>query len=276
MENGNSLAAELGYNTRLRKISNNSSVISDDEERCSDDEEISWSTENSEEDSFLLDEDDSELSYHSDISTINQNYKEVKSMLEALSIETKTDAKKDFPSEDGKRKNELQSRLSSTVVAINPNVQWDDIAGLDAAKSILKKAIIMPTLFPSIFVGKRKPYRGILFYGPPGTGKTYLAKAVATEIQDCSFFSVSSSDLLSKWVGESEKLVHSIFEMANQTKSDRSVIFIDEIDALCSSRDRGKKYEFLIKVSAHHVHDRICLIYLKCKMFIVFIAHLYR
>jgi vacuolar protein-sorting-associated protein 4 len=83
-------------------------------------------------------------------------------------------------------------------------VRWEDVAGLDGAKEALKEAVILPIKFPHLFTGKRVPWRGILLYGPPGTGKSYLAKAVATEA-DSTFFSVSSSDLVSKWMGESER-----------------------------------------------------------------------
>ena len=98
----------------------------------------------------------------------------------------------------------LQGRLSSTIMTEKPNVKWEDVAGLDGAKEELQESIILPMKFPELFTGKRKARRGILLYGPPGTGKSYLAKAVATEV-DCTLFSISSSDIFSKWMGESEK-----------------------------------------------------------------------
>jgi vacuolar protein-sorting-associated protein 4 len=98
----------------------------------------------------------------------------------------------------------LRGALAGAVLSEKPNVKWEDVAGLDGAKEALKEAVILPIKFPHLFQGKRQPWKGILLYGPPGTGKSYLAKAVATEANS-TFFSVSSSDLVSKWMGESER-----------------------------------------------------------------------
>lgn len=118
-----------------------------------------------------------------------------------------------------------------------PNVHWSDIAGLEGAKDALKEAVIMPVKFPQLFKGNRRPAAGILLYGPPGTGKSFLAKAVATEANS-TFFSVSSSDLVSKWMGESERLIKQLFSLAREQRP--SIIFIDEVDALCGPRGEGE------------------------------------
>jgi len=155
--------------------------------------------------------------------------------------------------EENEDQKKLKDSLHGAILKEKPNVKWDDVAGLHAAKEALKEAVILPMKFPQLFTGKRKPWKGILLYGPPGTGKSYLAKAVATEA-DSTFFSISSSDLVSKWLGESEKLVKNLFEMARESKP--SIIFIDEIDSLCSSRSdsesesaRRIKTEFLVQMN---------------------------
>lgn len=101
----------------------------------------------------------------------------------------------------------LRNALEGVVLQERPNVKWEDVAGLEGAKESLKEAVLLPIKFPHFFSGKRKPWKGILLYGPPGTGKSFLAKAVATEAKS-TFFSVSSSDLVSKWMGESERYVY--------------------------------------------------------------------
>ncbi|CAG9329601.1 VPS4B [Blepharisma stoltei] len=146
----------------------------------------------------------------------------------------------------------LRKGLEGAIITEKPNVKWTDVAGLANAKQVLQEAVILPSRFPELFVGKRTPWKGILLYGPPGTGKSFLAKACATEC-DGTFFSVSSSDLVSKFMGESERLVRSLFEMARSSRP--AVIFIDEIDSLCGSRSEGEndatrriKTEFLVQM----------------------------
>mmetsp|Transcript_3165 Transcript_3165/g.4629 ORF Transcript_3165/g.4629 Transcript_3165/m.4629 type:complete len:443 (-) Transcript_3165:81-1409(-) len=159
---------------------------------------------------------------------------------------------KDPTSNDAER-NKLRAGLEGAILKNKPNVHWDDVAGLHAAKDALKEAVILPIKFPQLFKGERKPWKGILLYGPPGTGKSYLAQAVATEANS-TFFSVSSADLVSKWLGESEKLVRNLFEMARESKP--AIIFIDEVDSLCGSRGsqesesaRRIKTEFLVQMN---------------------------
>ncbi|MFH1399612.1 MAG: CDC48 family AAA ATPase [Candidatus Woesearchaeota archaeon] len=118
-----------------------------------------------------------------------------------------------------------------------PNVKWEDIGGLADVKQELIEAVEWPLKNPQAFkrLGVRPP-RGILLYGAPGTGKTLLAKAVANESQ-ANFILVKGPELLSKWVGESEKAVRKIFEKARQTAP--TIIFFDEIDSLAPRRGKS-------------------------------------
>ncbi|HEX8693095.1 MAG TPA: CDC48 family AAA ATPase [Longimicrobium sp.] len=118
-----------------------------------------------------------------------------------------------------------------------PNVGWDDIGGLEEAKRALKEGVELPLRHPDAFrrLGIR-PAKGFLLYGPPGTGKTLIAKAVARE-SEANFISAKSSDLLSKWYGESEQQVSRLFQRARQVAP--TVIFVDEIDSLAPERGGG-------------------------------------
>eukprot|EP00484_Ammonia_sp_Unknown_P006896 CAMPEP_0197074146 /NCGR_PEP_ID=MMETSP1384-20130603/210962_1 /TAXON_ID=29189 /ORGANISM="Ammonia sp." /LENGTH=485 /DNA_ID=CAMNT_0042512987 /DNA_START=36 /DNA_END=1493 /DNA_ORIENTATION=- len=159
--------------------------------------------------------------------------KKKKPRLRANSNKASSDDDDNADSED-EEVAKLQSGLCNAIVMDKPKVKWSDVAGLETAKSLLKEAVILPIRFPQLFTGKRKPFQGILLYGPPGTGKSYLAKAVANEANNSTFFSVSSSDLISKYVGESEKLIKNLFVLARRKKP--SIIFIDEIDSLATKR----------------------------------------
>ncbi|MFW9900531.1 MAG: AAA family ATPase [Candidatus Thorarchaeota archaeon] len=133
---------------------------------------------------------------------------------------------------------ELIDMISGTIVTESPNVRWDDIAGLENVKQAVREAIVLPIAKPNLFTGARKPWSGILLFGPPGCGKTLLAKAAATECK-ATFFSASSADLLSKWLGESEKLISSLFKVARLKAP--SLIFMDEIDSVATKRGEGSE-----------------------------------
>lgn len=131
----------------------------------------------------------------------------------------------------------VQPSAMREIMIQAPNVSWDDIGGLEDVKRSLREGIELPLREPEAFrrVGIR-PAKGFLLFGPPGTGKTLLAKAVAREAE-ANFLATKSSDLLSKWYGESEKQVSRLFQRARQVAP--SVVFIDEIDALAPQRGGG-------------------------------------
>ncbi|MBD3160409.1 MAG: CDC48 family AAA ATPase [Candidatus Lokiarchaeota archaeon] len=120
------------------------------------------------------------------------------------------------------------------VMVESPNVQWNDVGGLDEVKSRLREAVEAPLKHPDVFeeMGIRTP-KGVLLFGPPGTGKTLLAKAVATE-SEANFISIKGPEIFNKYVGESEKAVREIFKKARQTAP--CVLFFDEIDAVMGHR----------------------------------------
>ncbi len=133
---------------------------------------------------------------------------------------------------------EIQPSALREVYVERPNVHWDDIGGLDNAKRELREAVELPLEKPELFekMGIR-PVKGILLYGPPGTGKTLLAKAAATE-SNANFIAVNGPAVLSKWVGESEKMVRELFRKARQAAP--CILFIDELDAIASKRGEGE------------------------------------
>lgn len=147
----------------------------------------------------------------------------------------------------------LIEHVSNEIMDRDPNVRWDDIAGLEHAKKCVTEMVIWPLLRPDIFKGCRSPGRGLLLFGPPGTGKTMIGKAIAGEAK-ATFFYISASSLTSKWIGEGEKLVRALFGVASCRQP--AVIFVDEIDSLLSQRksegehesSRRLKTQFLIEM----------------------------
>ncbi|XP_029377264.1 fidgetin-like protein 1 [Echeneis naucrates] len=156
--------------------------------------------------------------------------------------------------------------IMSEIMDHGPPVAWDDIAGLEFAKTTIKEIVVWPMLRPDIFTGLRGPPKGILLFGPPGTGKTLIGKCIACQ-SGATFFSISASSLTSKWVGEGEKMVRALFAIARCHQP--AVIFIDEIDSLLSQRTDGEhdssrriKTEFLVQLdgAATAAEDRILVV----------------
>jgi len=149
-------------------------------------------------------------------------------ILDALSVE---------PRDFNNALKRVQPSAMREVMVETPNVGWDDVGGLDAARDRLREGVELPLKHPDAFrrLGIR-PAKGFLLYGPPGTGKTLLAKATARESQ-ANFIATKSSDLLSKWYGESEQQIARLFARARQVAP--TVIFIDELDSLVPARGGG-------------------------------------
>ncbi len=166
--------------------------------------------------------------------------------------------------EDTKR---LKDMVSDTIIYEKPNVRMSEVAGLEDAKQAITDAIIAPMKHPELFKGEaRQPWRGILFYGPAGCGKTLIAKAVASEV-NATFFNVSAANIVSKWLGESERLVKSLFEMARMNQP--AIVFIDELDSVGGARsgddvggERRLKTQLLTEMQglASDSEDRVTVI----------------
>jgi len=127
----------------------------------------------------------------------------------------------------------LRNAISETVVVEKPNVKLSEVANLETAKQALRESIILPMLRPDLFKGGRQPWKGILLYGPPGCGKTYLSKAIATECE-ATFLNADAASLVSKWLGESERLIKELFALARDEAP--SIVFIDEVDSIATVR----------------------------------------
>lgn len=156
--------------------------------------------------------------------------------------------------------------IRNEIMDSGKSVTWDDIAGLEYTKKIIKEVVVFPMLRPDIFTGLRRPPKGILLFGPPGTGKTLIGKCIASQSKS-TFFSISASSLTSKWIGEGEKMVRALFAVARVHQP--SVVFIDEIDSLLTQRSetehessRRLKTEFLVQLdgAATSDDDRILIV----------------
>jgi SpoVK/Ycf46/Vps4 family AAA+-type ATPase len=136
----------------------------------------------------------------------------------------------------------MEEFAKSLMMKEKPKMKWEHIAGLDDVKEKLKAAAYWPLRRPELFTGLAVAPRGVLLYGPPGTGKTLLISALAAEV-DCILFVVKASDIMDKYVGESEKHMSLLFQVAKKKAAELGkpvIILFDEIDAMTGSRDDNK------------------------------------
>ena len=144
----------------------------------------------------------------------------------------------DEESEMSEEEAELRKTIEGTIITERPTTTWNDVAGMAIPKQAIREAVVLPMSHPELFTGVRKPWRGILLFGPPGCGKTLLAKAAANEC-GVQFFAADSASLVSKWLGESEKLLKTLFKVADLDAP--SLVFIDEIDSIAGKRGSGNE-----------------------------------
>eukprot|EP00559_Dactyliosolen_fragilissimus_P008281 CAMPEP_0184859608 /NCGR_PEP_ID=MMETSP0580-20130426/4600_1 /TAXON_ID=1118495 /ORGANISM="Dactyliosolen fragilissimus" /LENGTH=841 /DNA_ID=CAMNT_0027356345 /DNA_START=15 /DNA_END=2537 /DNA_ORIENTATION=+ len=158
----------------------------------------------------------------------------------------------DLPEELAHLDKQLVEKIMSEIIDNGDKITFDDIAGLADAKQTVMELVCWPMKRPDLFTGLRRGPNGLLLFGPPGTGKTLIGKAIAHE-SGATFFSISSSSLTSKWIGEGEKLVRTLFAVA--AYKEPAVVFIDEIDSMLTQRkadeneaSRRIKTEFLVQL----------------------------
>ncbi|XP_034252294.1 fidgetin-like protein 1 isoform X2 [Thrips palmi] len=140
---------------------------------------------------------------------------------------------------------DMASSILAEVLEIKEPVTWDSIAGLDDVKRTLQDIVVNPLIRPDIFTGLKKPEKGVLLFGPPGTGKTLIGKCLAS-LGGATFFAISAASVTSKWVGTGEKRVRLLFKIARVLRP--SIIYIDEVDSILSSRESSKENECLSRL----------------------------
>ncbi|XVE86166.1 hypothetical protein DITRI_Ditri18aG0014000 [Diplodiscus trichospermus] len=134
----------------------------------------------------------------------------------------------------------LVRQIMAEIIDHDATVKWDEIAGLEHAKSSLLETVLCPVLNPKIFQGVRSVGKGVLLFGPPRTGKTMIGKAIAGEMK-ATFFNICASSLSSKWLGEGENMVRALFTVARHLQP--SVIFLDKIDAILFRQSSSTEHE---------------------------------
>jgi len=174
-----------------------------------------------------------ENSYSSSSSTKN-NKKEGR---DKITENTNNDNNNDSDIENNNFRSLISKRKIEENLNNNNNIKWDDIIGMNKIKEILYDTIILYQEIKHFYVDDCKPIKGILLYGPPGNGKTFIIQGLSSICKGYSFYNITSADLISKWVGDSAKHIRALFEEIKSNKP--SVLFIDEIDSICTERSNG-------------------------------------
>jgi vacuolar protein-sorting-associated protein 4 len=174
------------------------------------------------------------------VSTIIDKIKE----LEKMDDSPVAAKEKKQPIEGENNNNDETSRMNGVITSLKlspeelPDITWDDIIGLENVKDLLRDTVQLPLEMPQIFYGNRQPPTSLLLYGPPGTGKTHIMKALAKQ-SNLTFFPITTASIISKYVGDSAKYIKAMFETIKASKP--CILFIDEIDALCTDRETGQQ-----------------------------------
>ncbi|KAF2897654.1 hypothetical protein ILUMI_08521 [Ignelater luminosus] len=175
----------------------------------------------------------------------NHNFTQITSCATSTSIKTSQKAKEEKDLRDSIKKTQITPRIQG----------FEDIAGLFFVKKILATLVLLPIRQPQLYANQ-KISNSILLYGPPGTGKTQLVHALAAEASAC-LFSVAPSNILSCYIGQSEKLIHTLFKIVKEKRDHTTILFMDEIDGLCRRRSgdeaewsRRLKTELLCQLTA--------------------------
>lgn len=190
------------------------------------------------------------------ISTLETAHRKQKERERTIEVEDEgmdtTDGREKLDSFASSRKNALESTLVANIETLP---LLSDIVGLTDAKDALLEALVDPILYPEWFEQSNlSPWRCVLLFGPPGTGKSALCGAIAREVS-ARFYTISSSDLISSWSGQSEKLIRSLFDLV-LSNDEPSIVFMDEVDSLCRKRNNNEddanrrvKTELLVQIS---------------------------
>lgn len=162
------------------------------------------------------------------------------------------------PDNERKELDEYEAIIKATILKPEEKVRWSDLVGLESIRRKMEETVVFPTLNPLLFTGLRTPVHGVLFYGPPGNGKTMVAKVLASECRQRTFFNLSSSTFSLPANKQADKLVRALFSVARERQP--ALIFVDEVDSILSKGCSGVKEEFTAQLEALGSEEQIVVV----------------